>query len=105
MLNLDVGTPVTRGDQPWIATRAAIAGHAVYGPYQRLPLGRYSVEFTIAAADDQRFDSDEVCAVVEVVSEFGKLVSASERVWPSQLRDVPMTIRLPFRVKSPAIFE
>ncbi len=105
MLNLDVGTPVTRGDQPWIATRAAIAGHAVYGPYQRLPLGRYSVEFTIAAADDQRFDSDEVCAVVEVVSEFGKLVSASERVWPSQLRDGPLTIRLPFSVKSPAIFE
>jgi FkbM family methyltransferase len=105
VLNLAVGSPVTKGDRNCIMTRPAAAGHAVYGPYQRLPAGRYAVEFNITAAEGQQFDNDEVCAVVDVASEFGRFVSASQKVLLSQLRDGPLCIRLDFNVTRPETFE
>jgi hypothetical protein len=74
VLNLKVGSPVTEGCRNCITTKPGAAGHAVYGPYQRLPVGRYAVEFNIAAADGQQFDDDGDCAVVDVASDFGRSV-------------------------------
>lgn len=105
MLNLKLGTLVTKGDRNCIMTQPAVAGHAVYGPYQMLPAGRYSVEFHIAAAEGQRFDNDEVCAVADVASDFGRFVSVSQGVRLSQLRDGALSIRLDFNAARPGTFE
>jgi FkbM family methyltransferase len=105
VLNLNVGSPVTKAGRNCILTQPAVIAHAVYGPYQRLPIGGYSVEFHIAAADGQPFDNDGVCAVVDVASEFGQSISASREVLLSQLRDGPLSVRLDFAVTRPETFE
>ena len=105
MLNLRVGSPVTKGDRNFIMTKPGAQGHAVYGPYQMLPVGRYSVEFNIAAAGSQRLDSDGVCAAVDVASDYGRSISASKQIFLSQLGDRPSLIRLDFDVTKPGIFE
>jgi FkbM family methyltransferase len=105
LLNLSVGSPVTKGDRNCIVTQPGLAGHAVYGPYQRLPVGRYAVEFNIAAAAGQRFDDEGVCAVVDVASEFGQSIATSQQVLLSQLRDGMLSIRLDFTVTRPGTFE
>ncbi len=105
MLNVSMGSAVTKGDRTYILTHPAAAGHAVYGPYQRLSAGRYAVEFKIAAVDGQSFDKDGVCAVAEVCADFGRSVSASQEVRLSQLRHGPLSIRLEFLVRKLEKFE
>jgi FkbM family methyltransferase len=105
VLNLEIGSRREVDGRTFILTKPDLRGHAVYGPYQRLPVGRYSAEFNIAAADGQRFDKDEVCAIVDVASEFGRLISASQEVRLFQLRDGPLSIRLDFVATRPGAFE
>jgi hypothetical protein len=105
VLNLGIGSRTEVDGRTCILTRPGLSGHAVYGPYQRLPVGRYAVEFNIAAVDGQRFDHDGVCAVVDVASQFGRSISASQQAMLSQLHDGPLSIRLDFTVKRPETFE
>ena len=55
MLNLNLRSPVEKGDRDCTLTRPAVAGHAVYRPYQVLP----AWGLTIVAAERHRFDNDE----------------------------------------------
>lgn len=105
VLNLKAGSPVIKGDRNCIMTQPGLAAHAIYGPYQRLAVGNYAVEFNIAAADGQPFDKEGVCAVVDVASEFGRSILASREVLLSQLRDGPLSICLDFNVARPETFE
>jgi FkbM family methyltransferase len=105
VLNLDIGSHTEVDGRTCILTKPGLRGHAVYGPYQRLPVGRYAAEFNIAAADGQRFDNDGVCAVVDVASDTGRSISVSQEVLLFQLRDGPLSIRLDFDVTRPGTFE
>ncbi len=105
MLNLKIGSQIEVDGRTCILTKPGLIGHAVYGPYQRLPAGRYTAEFTIAAADEQPFDRDGTCAVVDVASDFGRSFAASREVRLFQLRDGPLSIHLDFVVTRPGAFE
>ncbi len=105
MLNLKIGSQKEVDGRTYILTNPGMRGHAVYGPYQRLPVGRYVAEFKIAAADEQGFESDGVCAVLDVASEFGRYISVSQEVTLFQLRNGPASIRLHFVVTIPGTFE
>ena len=105
VLNLDIGSRIEVKGKTYILTKPRLSGHAVYGPYQPLPPGRYAVEFNITAVAWQRFDSDGVCAVVDVASDFGRSISVSQKVLLSQLRDGPLSIHLDFDVTTPETFE
>ena len=94
MLNLVLGSPVEIDGRTCILTREGGSGHAIYGPYQHLDPGHYVVEFNLEATEVQQFDRDEVCATVDVASEFGRLIFAREDVALSRLHGGPVAIRL-----------
>jgi FkbM family methyltransferase len=105
VLNLALGIATKIDGKASILTRQGSSGHAVYGPYQELDPGRYAVEFNIAAAGALPSDRDEVCAAVDVATEFGRVIIAREDVALSRLRLGPVSVRLVFRTEVPRIFE
>ena len=96
MHNAAAGSPTEVHDKTCILTRTGASGHAVYGPYELLEAGYYAVEFNVSAAEPQRFDSDEICARVDVAAQFGSVILTLQDIALRQLRDGPLCIRLPF---------
>jgi FkbM family methyltransferase len=105
MLNLVLGSPLEIDGRTCILTREGVSGHAIYGPYQHLDPGYYVVEFNFEAPGGQQCDGDDVCATVDVASEFGRLIFAREDVPLSRLRGGPVSIRLVFHTPAPGTFE
>jgi len=53
MLNLKVGLPSTQGARNAILTAPGLSGHAVYGPYQSLPVGAtQSISISLPQTDN-----------------------------------------------------
>ena len=82
-----------------------MGGHAVYGPYQSLEPGRYSVEFNLQATEDVPLDRDDICAAVDVASGYGRTIHARQEVSLSRLREGPVRIRLAFEIDTSGVFE
>lgn len=74
-------------------------------PLQEFEPGRYGVEFNIEVAGDVPSGRDDICAVVDVASAFGRTIHARQEVSLSRLRDGPVCIRLTFEVDAPSVFE
>lgn len=105
MLNLALGSPTEIDGKSGILTREGAAGHAIYGPYQHLERGHYVVEFTLRTADGRSVQGNDVCAEVDVVSDFGNITFAREKITLSRLGDAALSIRLPFTTDMPRTFE
>ncbi|WP_116090595.1 FkbM family methyltransferase [Sphingomonas crusticola] len=98
MLNLLIGSRVQVDGGDYILTQEGVAGCALYGPYERLAPGNYTVEFSIAASGGFVPHRDLVCAIVDVVAEQGKIEAAFDFVFASQLAAGEAKIVLPFTV-------
>ncbi len=105
MLNLDLGTHIVIDGRTCIHTRADAVGHAVFGPYTDLSPGHFIVEYNLAAADGQNLDRPDICAVVDVAGEHGRIIFAREEIAVSRLAGGPLRIALRFEVTRPGTFE
>ncbi len=98
MLNLSVGPQVEIDGESFIRAEPGRVGHPVYGPYVRIAPGAYRVTFTMALAEGANADSGEICAIVEVVSDYGRTGIAFDFVTTSQLSFTPAPIDLYFNL-------
>lgn len=105
MLNLRVGSPIEIEGKNCILTQVGSSGHAVYGPYRHLDAGHYVVEFNLAVTGTQQPGSEDVCATVDVASDFGRVILAREDVTMSRLCCGALSIRLPFYTEVARTFE
>ena len=105
MHNPDVGSRAEIHGRACILTRAGAADIAIFGPYETLDPGYYAVEFNLRAVEEQPHDSEDLCAWVDVATDFGKVILAREDVRLSRLRNGPLTIQIPFHNKVTAAFE
>lgn len=101
MRNFAIGSDVQVDGRSSIQTSKGASGHAVFGPYQHLEPGRYAVEFTIAASEDQSFDQDFVCAIADVAVASGNEIVVSRNISLSSLRDGSANFVLLFELKTP----
>ena len=105
MLNPEVGSQVEIDGRTCVLTRTGAEGCAIYGPYEPLDPGFYAVEFNLRAAEEQRGDSGDLCAWVDVATEFGTVIVARQDVPLSRLRNGPLTIQITFHSKVRENFE
>lgn len=105
MLNLSVGSRTEVDGQARILTQRGLRGHAVYGPYLDLDPGRYAVEFNLEAAGTQNLGGDEICAVLDVASEWGQNIHARHSVSLFNLQEGPISVPLTFDVDVAGTFE
>ena len=85
MLNEHLGTVEDIGGRPVIRTHIGETGHALYGPYTDLERGAYRVTFDISAPDPAPFEQDFICAVADVVTDWGKRDLAFVNIFYSDL--------------------
>jgi len=105
MLNLQVGDAVTIDGRACIATRAGVAGHAVYGPYEHREPGRYFVRFAMHASEHDPVPDDSLCAVLDVTSNGGNEQHASKRIFASDLRSGSASFVVPFALNKDSRLE
>ncbi len=105
MLNPEVASQAEIDGRACVLTRAGTEGVALYGPYEPLDPGYYAVEFNLRAVEGQRGDSEDLCAWVDVATEFGTVIVAREDVPLSRLQDGPLTIQIPFHSTVREAFE
>lgn len=105
MRNLDVGSACDVGGRAFVRTDRGTSGHAIYGPYQDYPPGRYDIVFEIAIPDDVEAIDDQICAIVDVVADFGRTELAFDLVMFSQLAREPSAVRLRFELATPRQLE
>ena len=105
MLNAAVGSLTESSGKQCILTHIGANGHAVYGPYDYLEPGYYAVEFNLSAAEPQQFDSDEICAWVDVAAETGSVILVREDIPLSRLQNGPVRIQIPFHNQVAQVLE
>lgn len=108
MLNMNLGIALNRDGRDGIQTMVGRPGHALFGPYQQVEPGRYSVEFLLRLADDSsRIDDSAVVARLDVSGEFGQRVIALDHVTAGDVRrgaplrlefDLDQSMTLEYRV-------
>jgi len=96
VLNLSVGSQVVAAGKNAIRTNEGARGHAIYGPYVQVEPGRHVVEFTLALAEHVAAEPDRACAVVDIVSDYGKRDIAFDFVMLSDLGTDFRTVALAF---------
>lgn len=79
-----------------VLTRAGMAGHALYGPYQRLEPGYYAAEICLRAAEEYTFEQDEICAQFDVAVQQGNVTLGCQDVFLSQLQHGEVFVPLTF---------
>lgn len=83
MVRDDISTAVSRDNVPMRQTHVGGPGHVVYGQYVTLPQGEYTVDFSLALANEVA--DEEVCAVLDVVSDWGNHRLAQAEIRPGDL--------------------
>jgi hypothetical protein len=71
MLNYSISDDARLPGRDARRTRIGQSGHVVYGPYRRLTHGVYQVEFELSLTRPAQEGSHEVCATVDVTTDFG----------------------------------
>jgi FkbM family methyltransferase len=97
VINEGIGKRVELDGRICLETRPDFAGHALYGPYEALDLGKYVVEFSIELVERQYIDGDLICAVLDVACNYGSLILIQAPVCYKQILDGG-TFRLIFDV-------
>lgn len=105
MLNEALGTRKSILGRTVIETNRDARGHALYGPYVRLGAGEYCVQFGVAPVQVAQSDDGKVLAVLDVVTDFGKRLLASQPLKASDIRDGRAIFPLRFRVDEPSVAE
>ena len=101
MIHSQIGTFKNIGETVWIETSKGDAGCVVYGPYQILSMGTYTVEFEIVTGDN--IVDDSVCCIVDVVRDLKTVVEKS--ISGSDLVTSNGKLSIPFDVHSEGRFE
>lgn len=84
MINECAGEQVEIDGRSFVKTQPGLMGHAIYGPYETLEPGKYSVEFQIKPLSEHADGRDPLVALVDVVA--GPQVRLAEAlVFSSQL--------------------
>lgn len=104
MINQSVGEREADGAVPRIRTGAGRDGHAIYGPYETLGVGRYQAIF--AASLIEAPGADILCGYLDVTADRGEKILAEAPVFTSQLKQgTPVELHLPFELDQPAELE
>jgi len=97
MLNLAIGRAVDVEGRSCISTGPKAKGHAVYGPYEAHDPGEYAVQFTMEPlADAGALKPDTLCAVIDVTSNGGNDLHASQRIVAADFAGGRTRFLLPF---------
>ncbi|MBV8848830.1 MAG: FkbM family methyltransferase [Methylobacteriaceae bacterium] len=102
MFNASLGETAETARGKVIRTQQGSRGHAVYGPYESLPSGRYKVTFRLEA---DALGDDTALALVDVAAEFGQRLLAYDFVFASQFQSGVAEIELPFEISDSAALE
>lgn len=105
MLNFSVGSAETINDREFIRTRKGEHGHALFGPYQHFPTGLYEVSFQIATVEDDTDASDRICAILDVVTDFGRTEVSFDLLTRGDLSRDPRSVSLRFELSEPRQLE
>jgi FkbM family methyltransferase len=99
----NIGTLEQEDGRQFIKTHKSDLGCLLYGPYQSLGKGRYSVKFDITP--DEGADPGEVCCKIDVVSNQGRAKLLERMLSVRELRDTDSEIEVEFKVLDAGFFE
>ncbi len=99
----EVGTIEREGGKIFLRTSCSDTGTVVYGPYNKLGNGIYTVEFTVEPDMDAL--GSTVCCEVDVISDYGQNVVFKRLLSVEALRKSAGKIQATFEMKSPGLVE
>jgi FkbM family methyltransferase len=81
MINEAIGERVEIDGNAYLKTRPNALGHAIYGPYERLGVGNYMVEYSVTPIQKIDIEGDLICAAIDVACNRGATIVARSLVY------------------------
>lgn len=88
-----------------VQTQPGRSGHAIWGPYERLPAGRYAATFRIRLVGPPSTPLNVLCALADVAIDCGREAVAYDFVFAHQLTGEFREVVLPFALDREAVVE
>ncbi len=98
-----VGTLKTENEGQFVTVKNTDTGIAVYGPYEKLGKGKYSVKFCVSP--DANAARDLVCCRIDIVGDYGVLKLMERTLSVGELRDCGSEIEAAFELRKPSLVE
>lgn len=105
LYNHDLGSEVEIDSVTHFRTVEGRAGHAIYGPYEVYQPGDYAVEFILQATEAGAYQGDDICAVVDVACDYGRVTLAREEIPLARLGDGRVMTTLRCHLDEPQALE
>jgi hypothetical protein len=100
---MTLGAPEEKDGNLYIKISKTSAGCVVWGPYQHLDQGTYSVQFEIAPEDSA--DAGAICCKIDIVEDLGKSVIFERNLSAGELRESGYEIDVKFSIHHDAFVE
>jgi hypothetical protein len=100
---MTLGAPEEKDGKLYIKVSKTSAGCVVWGPYQHLHQGTYSVQFEIAPEDSA--DAGAICCKIDIVADLGKSLIFERSLSARELRESGHVIDVKFSIQHASLVE